>query len=201
MPKYWGKQISLIISPEDLDSVTCMHCGICPKIVNSDGIAIMIFDNMVFDYEDHSEPPNLDEFKLDLVSTSLKRSFYQNEPPKTYNMLKLPLIIAPGLLGKQINNDFQKKSLLDKEIKYKQETFIEFHRFIENRELNILSVSTMNVPELKEWARKLKLENVADKSGELLRKEVTNLVKVFVAGQVSIIYVVVLSFRAEKGTL
>ena len=59
----------------------------------------------------------------------------------------------------------------------------------------------MNVPELKEWARKLKLENVADKSGELLRKEVTNLVKVFVAGQVSIIYVVVLSFRAEKGTL
>ena len=148
-----------IISPEDLDSVTCMHCGICPKIVNSDGNAkdsIKIFDNMVFDYEDHSEPPNLDEFKLDLVSTSLKRSFYQNEPPKTYNMLKLPLIIAPGLLGKQINNDFQKKSLLDKEIKYKQETFIEFHRFIENRELNILSVSTMNVPELKEWARKLK---------------------------------------------
>ena len=45
----------------------------------------------------------------------------------------------------------------------------------------------MNVPELKEWARKLKLENVADKSGELLSKEITNLVKVFVAGQVTII--------------
>ena len=106
--------LSLIISPGDLDSVTCMHCGICPKVVNSDGNAkdtIKVKDNMEFDYEDTSEPPDLNEFKIEVVMTSLKRSFYQKEPPKTYRMLKLPLIIAPSLLGKQINNDF-KESLL-----------------------------------------------------------------------------------------
>ena len=31
--------ISVIISPEDLNRVICMHCGICPKVVNSDGNA------------------------------------------------------------------------------------------------------------------------------------------------------------------
>ena len=106
--------LSLIISPGDLDSVTCMHCGVCPKVVNSDGNAkdsIKVRTNMIFDYEDTAEPPNLNEFKVEVVKTSLKRSFYQKEPPKTYNMLKLPLLIAPSLLGKQVNNDI-KESLL-----------------------------------------------------------------------------------------
>ena len=31
--------LSVIISPGDLNSVICMHCGVCPKVVNSDGNA------------------------------------------------------------------------------------------------------------------------------------------------------------------
>ena len=87
-----------------------MHCGVCPKVVNSDGNAkdtIKVHDNMIFDNKDTSEPPNLNDFKLELVSTSLKSAFYQKEPPKIYNMMKLPLLIASDLLGKQINNDFK----------------------------------------------------------------------------------------------
>ena len=59
------------------------------------------------DYEDESEPPNLEDFKLELAKTTLRQSFYQNEPKKIYNMLKLPLIIAPKLLSRQVNNDYQ----------------------------------------------------------------------------------------------
>ena len=60
---------------------------------------------MSFECNDDSDPPDLDSFKLRLVQECLKRSFFQNEPLKPYKMLKLPLIIAPSLLGKQINTD------------------------------------------------------------------------------------------------
>ena len=61
---------------------------------------------------------------------------------------------------------------------------------IENKELDILDVGTMDVPKLKEVAKKLKLGNIGKKSGVMLRKEVNNLTKVFIAGQVNMIYIV-----------
>ena len=62
---------------------------------------------MVYNYTDTSDPPDLESFKLNLVQECLRRSFYQNEPKKIYNMLKLPLIIAPSVLGKQVNTDIK----------------------------------------------------------------------------------------------
>ena len=88
----------------------CLVCGNCPKIVNSDGNAkdsLTVYENMQYDYEDNSDPPNLEIFKQELVQESLKRSFYQKVPMKTYKMLKLPLIVAPSLLREQINNDIK----------------------------------------------------------------------------------------------
>jgi hypothetical protein len=107
--------LALIISPDDLDNVTCLLCGNCPKVVNSDGNAkdsIKIRKNMIFDYEDESDPPSLEEFKLELVKTSLRQSFYQREPQRTYNMLKIPLIISQSLLSKQVNNDFKERKTI-----------------------------------------------------------------------------------------
>jgi hypothetical protein len=101
---------SLLITPADMDYVMCLVCGNCPKIVNSDGNAkdsLKVSENMQYDYEDNSDPPNLDIFKQELVQESLKRSFYQKVPLKTYKMLKLPLIVAPSLLREQINNDIK----------------------------------------------------------------------------------------------
>ena len=100
--------LSLIISPEDLNKATCLLCGNCPKVVNSDGNckdSIKIRKNMIFDFDDKSEPPSLEEFKIELVKTTFRQSFYQKEPQVTYNMLKIPLILAPCLLSKQVNND------------------------------------------------------------------------------------------------
>ena len=62
---------------------------------------------MKYDYNDDSCPPNLEDFKQDLVLECLKRSFFQNVPKKDFNMLKLPLIIPPSLLGEQQNNDIK----------------------------------------------------------------------------------------------
>ena len=102
--------ISLLVTPADMDHVICLICGVCPKVVNSDGNAkdtLRITDNMVFEYDDKSDIPDLESFKQGLIVESLKRSFFQNVAPKTYNMLKLPLIIAPGLLREQTNNDIK----------------------------------------------------------------------------------------------
>jgi hypothetical protein len=62
---------------------------------------------MVYDYTDQSDPPDLESFKLELVQECLKRSFFQNVPMKTYQMLKLPLIIPPSLLREQLNSDIK----------------------------------------------------------------------------------------------
>ena len=102
--------ISLLITPADMDHVICLICGVCPKIVNSDGNAkdsLRVTDNMKFVYEDKSPIPDLESFKQELLVECLKRSFFQNVPMKTYNMLKLPLIMAPGLLREQVNSDIK----------------------------------------------------------------------------------------------
>lgn len=102
--------LSLLITPSDLDHVLCLVCGNCPKIINSDGNAkdtLKVTENMVYNYEDNSDPPDLETFKQELVVECLKRSFFQNVPKKIYNMLKLPLIVPPSLLREQLNNDIK----------------------------------------------------------------------------------------------
>ena len=68
---------------------------------------ITITDNLVYDHNDTSEIPDLETFKQKLLEECLRRSFFQNEPMKIYNMLKLPLIIAPSLLREQVNTDIK----------------------------------------------------------------------------------------------
>ena len=102
--------IALLITPADLDHVICMVCGVCPKAINTDGNAkdtIKKTTNMVYEYADTSSPPDLESFKQELIQQTFKKSFFQNEPPKNYQMLKLPLIIAPGLLRRQTNHDIK----------------------------------------------------------------------------------------------
>ena len=34
--------LALVIRPEDMDAVTCLYCGSCPKVVNRNGLYIVI---------------------------------------------------------------------------------------------------------------------------------------------------------------
>ena len=143
---------------------------------------------MHYDYSDDSDPPDLETFKQELIQTSLKKSFFQNEPPKIYQMLKLPLIIAPSLLRQQTNNDIKKRSLLEREFVFTKDIMAEFAKMIDAKKVNILGIGDMTVDELVELAEVLGLDKPKQKSGANLRNEINYLVKIFLAGQVRTYY-------------
>ena len=139
---------------------------------------------MKYDYEDKSDPPDLEDFKSTLALQLFKSAFWQNEPKLEVNMLKLPCIIANDLIVKQINNDNKKDSLMDKSIQHSSETFREFVKMIDNKEINLTRLGSLKLADLKEIGRNLKFKNVSDKSGQMLRQELQHLAKTFIAGQV-----------------
>ena len=79
---------------------------------------------MEYDYEDSSEVPDIQSFKEELVEELLKSVFFQHKSDRKYNMLKLPIISAPSLIQKQVNNDAKKETLMEKEFSYKEETLV-----------------------------------------------------------------------------
>ena len=88
---------------------------------------------MKFNFQDTSEPPSLEEFKHTRVKSLMRSAFWQQEPPMEINLLKLPIIMAPAMIRKQINNDIAKDSLLDKSITHSQETYREFVQLIDDK--------------------------------------------------------------------
>ena len=119
-----------------MDDVGCLLCGYCPKIINSDGNAkdsIKITSNLKFNYKDNSDPPALEDFKTQLILHLFKTAFWQNEPRLDINMLKLPIIMSPGLMGNPVNNDVKKDSLMDKTFKHSAETFRTFLKMVDNK--------------------------------------------------------------------
>ena len=55
-------------------------------------------------------------------------------------MMKIPNIIAPRLLKKQINTDCEKKSFFNKKVIHGPETFAELAKLISKKKLDILNV-------------------------------------------------------------
>ena len=116
---------ALLIKAKDQDEAVCLVCGLCPKIVCSDGNSkdtIHITDNLVYDFESTKDIPSLEDFKIRMLKQMLRSSFFQNERKEIINMLKLPIIMAPKLLKEQVNSDSKKKTLYGKEIVYSSET-------------------------------------------------------------------------------
>ena len=138
--------------------------------------SIRITENLVFDFEDTSKPPDLQDFKNLLIK------HFQNEPKLQINMLNLPIIMPKSLLGKQVNSDVDKKSLLDKTIVYDSVTFTKFTEMIDSG-FDILSIDNLNAEDLKILGRKISLKNIGQKSGEMIRNELKNMSKHLLAGQ------------------
>ena len=138
---------------------------------------------MVYDYEDDSEVPDLDDFKQELIEDIFMSVFFQQSSKKTYNMLKLPIIIPPVLLGKQINSERLKKTIMEKEFSYSDETLETFMDLVESKEIKINSIYDMKAPQLKQLSEKLGISH-PKKSTEILKIDLTNLAKIFIGGQV-----------------
>ena len=138
---------------------------------------------MEYNYDDDSEVPDLNDFKNELIEDIFLSVFFQQNNTKTYNMLKLPIIVPPILLRKQINNEHTKKTLMEKEFSYTDETLDIFMSLVESKEIRVNSIHDMKAPQLKQLSEKLGISD-PKKSSELLKTDLTNLAKIFIGGQV-----------------
>ena len=73
---------------------------------------------------------------------------------------------------------------MDKEFVFSKETMIEFAKLIDEKKINLLGIGDMRKEELHEVGDKVGLEKIKEKSLEMLRKEIGQLGKLFLAGQV-----------------
>ena len=119
---------AVLITEDDLNEAICLVCGSCPKIVSSDGNSkdtIHLTENLVYDFDSTEDVPSLYDFKTRLARQMLRSSFFQNEEKEKFNMVKLPIIMAPKLLKSQVNNS---------------ETMAALSQLIRKREIDILTL-------------------------------------------------------------
>ena len=138
---------------------------------------------MVYDYDDSSDIPELSHFVDELVEEMLCSALYRHNSQRKFNMLKLPLIMAPCLLRKQINNENLKKTIMEKQFDYDVDTFREFENMVSTGMLKMNQIHMLSVPELKSIGEKLNLMN-GNKTVELLKIDLINLSNMLIGGQV-----------------
>ena len=141
---------------------------------------------MIYDYDDSSRIPSLSEFVDEAVEEMLCTALYRHSSHKKYNMLKLPLIMAPCLLREQINNEHLKKTIMEKQFDYSAETFREFENMVSSGTLKINEIHTMSIQDLKQMGELLNLMH-GKKTAELLKIDLINLSNILIGGQVQCI--------------
>ena len=138
---------------------------------------------MDYNYEETSEIPDLQTFKMTLIEDLFKSAFFQQISDQKYLMLKLPVIAAPSIIGKQVNNENKKKTLMEKTFEYKNETLETFISLVDNKEIKINGISDIQLNKLKDLSKQLGIYH-KDKTGEIMRTDLINLSKIFLGGQV-----------------
>jgi hypothetical protein len=138
---------------------------------------------MDYNYEETSEIPDLQTFKRTLIEDLFKSAFFQQISDQKYLMLKLPVIAAPSIIGKQVNNENKKKTLMEKTFEYKNKTLETFISLVDNKEIKINGISDIQLNNLKDLSKQLGIYH-KDKTGEIMRTDLINLSKIFLGGQV-----------------
>ena len=138
---------------------------------------------MEYNYDDSSEIPNLEDFKEELIEEILMSVFFRKKSDHKINMLKLPIISAPSLLRKQVNNDILKQTLMEKEFSYQPETLQTFMSLVDSKVIKLNQISDLTVSELTHLSKQLDIYS-AKKSGEVMKNDMINLSKTLIAGQV-----------------
>jgi hypothetical protein len=146
--------------------------------------SIRVNRNMVYNYETMNPVPDLNTFRTELVTELLMSVFFQHRSEREIDMLRLPLIMAPEITGKMVNNEASKKTIMEKDFSYDKTTLEKFQALIDNREVNIKSVGDLGSKQLKQISDKLGISH-PDKSAEVLRTDIVNLSKI-ILGKYSI---------------
>ena len=139
---------------------------------------------MVYDFDkDDSEIPDLETFKMRLVCQMLRSAFFQNEIKENIIMTKLPSIIAPRLVKKQINSDSEKKSLFNKPVNYGSSTMTGLAQLISKKKIDILNLDNLDATEVKKISKALHIKGISSKSVIRLLEEIKFVCKMYAAGQ------------------
>ena len=177
---------SILVRDLDMNLVICWICGNCPKSVSTDGNtkdSLKVSKRMVYDYDDTSDIPELLKFTDELIEEVLCSALFQYKSEKTYNMLKLPLLMPSYLLRKQVNNERLKQTIMEKQYEYKDETIEMFQDMVQTKEVRINGIKDLSVKQLGILGEKLNLAN-NKKTGEMIKIDLINLSNIFLGGQV-----------------
>ena len=134
---------------------------------------------MIYNYEAEKskEIPDLQTFLSDLATDTLMTVFFQHRSEIEIDMLRLPLIMAPAMTNKMVNNEASKKTIMDKEFTYEKKTLESLVALVDAKEVNLKSVGDYSHKELKEIATKLEITHPS-KSNEMLKTDIVNLSKI-----------------------
>ena len=97
-------------------------------------------------------------------------------------MLKLPAIMAPCLLGKKVNSENLKKTIMEKEFTFKQETIELFQEITEKKIIKINGIKDLQTKDLLSMGERLGLLN-DKKTAEMIKIDLVNLSKIFLGGR------------------
>ena len=176
---------ALLITGKDMDNVVCVTCGMTPKIVMSDGNSkdtIQVTKHMVYNFEETSTIPSLEDFVESLAKQLLRSSYFQDEKKEKIDMTKLPVIMAPKILKSQVNSDHEKKTLFNKKVQFNSDTFKGLAELIRDGKIDITNLESLSQQDIKWVSKELKLK-MSKKSNTRLLEEIKSVCSAFIAGQ------------------
>jgi hypothetical protein len=106
--------------------------------------------------------------------------------------------MAPKLLKKQVNTDYTKETLFNKETTYGSKTMAGLARLIQKKSIDITNLDTMSPSNIKSVSKQLKLKSISEKSTVRLLEEIKAVAKMYVAGQGSYYFCLFMYWVVEK---
>ena len=184
---------SLLRSFEDghddcLAQVLCLHCGIAPITLMSDGNAKnSIFfrggsENLVVDDKDESEILSLDKFLRKCIVSVTGSGLYQHFVKEKINILKIPPIISRRLCGEVRNRENLKKSVFNKKIDLASVDFSRLTKMIKTGEFNLLKSRMLSLKQLRKISKKLKIPMINKQSKIMLENIILELFDWMIGG-------------------
>jgi len=181
----------LLQSCNDMDTLSallCLHCGIRPITLMSDGNAKnSIFlrgssDNLYFDKDDESEIPCLDEFLRKCVISVAGSSLFQHYPKEKINVYKIPPIIGKRLISDLKNREHLKKSVFSQQLDLSSVNFNGLEKMVTSGEFDLLKSRSLNLKTLRKIAKELKIPKCSKQSKVMLENVILELFDWLIGG-------------------
>ena len=183
--------VTLLRPVDDLDSlssVLCLHCGLCPVTLMSDGNAknsVMLrnsCDNLEFNKDDSSAIPDLDEFVMKCATSVAGTGLFQHFPKEKINVYKIPPIIGSKIVGDIHNREQLKKSSFHDEIDLSEVNFTKLEEMVTSGEFDLLKSRSLPLEKLRTFAKELKISHSAKQSKIMLENLLLELFDWLISG-------------------